>query len=268
MKYGFIGCGNMGSALAKTVCKSVDSKDVMLSSRTMEKAQLLAKKLNCTFGSNKQVAENCDFIFLGVKPQMLDALLTELVPTFKQRYTSRPFTLVSMVSGISISQIQEMLENDYPIIRIMPNTAVAVEEGMIQYCYKNVDKNSLDSWLNAMSKAGHLDEIDEQLIDVASALSGCGPAWAYQFIEALADGAVSLGLSRDKSIEYASQMLLGAAKMVLETKKHPAQLKDEVCSPKGSTIQGVRILEENGFRGIVIDAVIAAYEKTKKLGEK
>lgn len=268
MKYGFIGCGNMGSALAQAVCKSVDSKEVMLSNRTMEKAKQLAEKLSCAYGTSQQVAENCDFIFLGVKPQMLAELLGELVPTFKERYAHRPFTLVSMASGISIEQIQKMLGYDYPIIRIMPNTAVAVEEGMIQYCYKNVDKDSLNTWLNAMNKAGKLDEIDESLIDASSALSGCGPAWAYQFIEALADGAVSLGLPRAKAIEYASQMLVGAGKMVLETKKHPGQLKDEVCSPKGSTIQGVRILEENGFRGIVMDAVIAAYEKTKKLGDK
>ncbi len=268
MRYGFIGCGNMGSALAQAVCKSVDSKDVMLSNRTMEKAQNLAIKLNCAYGTNQQVAENCDFIFLGVKPQMLAELLEELVPTFQKRYAHRPFTLVSMVSGISIEQIQMMLGYDCPTIRIMPNTPVAVEEGMIQYCYKNVNKDSLDAWLNAMNKAGHLDEIDESLIDAASALSGCGPAWAYQFIEALADGGVALGLPRAKAIEYASQMLVGAGKMVLETKKHPGQLKDEVCSPKGSTIQGVRVLEEKGFRGTVMDAVIAAYEKTKKLGEK
>ena len=123
-------------------------------------------------------------------------------------------------------------------------------------------------WLAAMAPAGRLDEVPESLMDAASAVSGCGPAWAYQFIEALADGGVAAGLPRAKAQEYAAQMLLGSARVVLESGKHPGELKDAVCSPGGSTIQGVRLLEERAFRGAVTDAVLAAYEKTKDLGKK
>ena len=130
------------------------------------------------------------------------------------------------------------------------------------------EPEKMAEWLTAMAPAGRLDAVPESLIDAASAVSGCGPAWAYQFIEALADGGVAAGLPRAKAQEYAAQMLLGSARMVLETGKHPGELKDAVCSPGGSTIQGVRLLEERAFRGAVTDAVLAAFEKTKDLGKK
>ena len=132
----------------------------------------------------------------------------------------------------------------------------------------DVEPEKMAEWLTAMAPAGRLDAVPESLIDAASAVSGCGPAWAYQFIEALADGGVAAGLPRAKAQEYAAQMLLGSARMVLETGKHPGELKDAVCSPGGSTIQGVRLLEERAFRGAVTDAVLAAFEKTKDLGKK
>ena len=153
------------------------------------------------------------------------------------------------------------------IIRMMPNTPVALGAGMIQYCCDDVGPAQLQEWLAAMQPAGRLDEVPETLIDAASAVSGCGPAWVYQFIEALADGGVAAGLPRAKAQEYAAQMVLGSARMVLESGNHPGALKDAVCSPGGSTIQGVRLLEERAFRGAVTDAVLAAYEKTKELGK-
>ena len=123
------------------------------------------------------------------------------------------------------------------------------------------------SFRNLMAPAGLVDQVPEGLIDAASCVSGCGPAWVYQFIEALADGGVACGLPRAKAQEYAAQMVLGSAKLVLESGKHPGELKDAVCSPGGSTIQGVRVLEERGFRGAVTDAVLAAYDKTKEMGK-
>ena len=151
----------------------------------------------------------------------------------------------------------------------MPNTACAVGQGVLLVCANaNVTAQELADFEAMMEHSGVVDRIDEKLIDAASAVSGCGPAWAYQFIEALADGGVAAGLPRAKAQEYAAQMLLGSARMVLETGKHPGELKDAVCSPGGSTIQGVRLLEERAFRGAVTDAVLAAFEKTKDLGKK
>ena len=138
---------------------------------------------------------------------------------------------------------------------------------MIQYCTSGVTAEEEADFLRLMAPAGRLDAVPETLIDAASCVSGCGPAWVYQFIEALADGGVACGLPRAKAQEYAAQMLLGSARMVLETGKHPGELKDAVCSPGGSTIQGVRTLEQRAFRGAVTDAVLAAYDKTKELGK-
>ena len=156
----------------------------------------------------------------------------------------------------------ELAGGSFPVIRVLPNTPVSVGEGMVLYtCSPEVSDDELKSFLSAMSGAGRFSETEEALIDAGSAISGCGPAFADMFMEALADGGVTCGLSRAKALEYAAQMLLGTAKLYLESGKHPGELKDAVCSPGGATIQGVRVLEERGFRGAVMDAVIAAYEK-------
>ena len=267
MKYGFIGCGNMGGAVARAVCNGAGAGDVLLANRTPAKAEALAAELGCACGTNEQVAGICDFIFLGVKPQMMEDMLDELAPVLEARAEDRPFVLVTMAAGLTINQIRQMAGSGYPVIRMMPNTPVALGAGMIQYCYDDVEPEQLAEWLSAMSPAGCLDEVPEHLIDAASAVSGCGPAWCYQFMEALADGGVAAGLPRAKAQEYAAQMVLGSARMVLESGLHPGALKDAVCSPGGSTIQGVRLLEERAFRGAVTDAVLAAYEKTKELGK-
>ena len=252
MKYGFIGCGNMGGAVARAVCKGAGAGDVLLANRTPAKAQALAEELGCACGTNEEVASICDFIFLGVKPQMMADMLDELAPALEARAESRPFVLVTMAAGLSMQQIRMMAGSGYPIIRMMPNTPVALGDGMIQYCSDDVEPEKMAEWLTAMAPAGRLDAVPESLIDAASA----------------ADGGVAAGLPRAKAQEYAAQMLLGSARMVLETGKHPGELKDAVCSPGGSTIQGVRLLEERAFRGAVTDAVLAAFEKTKDLGKK
>lgn len=263
MKYGFIGCGNMGGAVARAVCKGAGASNVMLANRTAAKAEKLAAELGCKTGTNAEVAQSCDFIFLGVKPQMMEDMLDDLAPVLSGREN---FVLVTMAAGLSMARIRQMAGDAYPIIRIMPNTPVALGEGMIQYCSDDVPQEMMEAFLAAMQPAGQLDALDERLIDAASSVSGCGPAWAYQFIEALADGGVAAGLPRAKAQQYAAQMLLGSARLVLERGQHPGQLKDAVCSPGGSTIQGVRLLEERGFRGAVMDAVLAAYDKTKEMG--
>ena len=174
---------------------------------------------------------------------------------------------VSMLAGISLDHLAEMLGGEKKIIRIMPNTPSAVGQGlMLVSANDRVTAEELAAFKALMAESGLLDDLPEHLIDAASAVSGCGPAYAYMFVEALADGAVKCGVSRAKAMRYAAQMLLGSASLLLETGEHPSALKDAVCSPGGSTIAGVAALEDRGFRGAAIAAVEAAYRRTKELG--
>lgn len=262
--YGFIGCGNMGGALAIGVCKAVGPEKVMLSNRTPKKAEDLAKNLGCVATSVSDIVENADFIFLGVKPQMMKALGEEIGEALKKR-TSR-FVLVSMAAGLTIQDIKSIFRMDSPVIRVSPNTPVAIGEGIVLYtCSSEVTAEEKQDYAFSMSECGLVSEIPEGLHAIGGTLSGCGPAFADMFVEALADGAVACGLPRKTALEMAAQMIVGAGKLLVETGRHPGELKDAVCSPGGTTIQGVRTLEEKGFRAAAMDAVIAAYEKNLSL---
>lgn len=262
MNYGFLGCGNMGGALVKALSKV--TKDITVTDRS-GKAKALADSLGIRYGTAEEIAATCDRIFLAVKPHMMADLLKPLQQTLQQR---RPL-LITMAAGLTVSAIEEMAGGELPVIRIMPNTPVAVGKGMTQFCRTElVDEAAIASFREDLRFSGQLDELEERLIDAASALSGCGPAYVYLFIEALADGAVACGIPRAKAMEYAAATLIGAGEMVLATGQHPGALKDAVCSPGGSTIAGVRALEQHGFRGTVMDCVAAAFEKNKELGKK
>lgn len=261
---GFIGCGNMGSAIAKAVCAACNPADVVLANRTRAKADLLAQQLGCKVGTNAEAAA-CDWVFLGVKPQMMEGVLAELSPLFAQKKNHT--ILVSMAAGITTTRLQALSGGNYPVVRIMPNTPSAIGAGVVQYCTLGLSAAEETQFQTLLAPAGLVDPLAENLMDAASSVSGCGPAFVYPFIEALADGGVAAGLPRDKALAYAAQMVAGSARMVLESGLHPGALKDAVCSPGGSTIQGVRILEERGMRGAVIDAVLAAYDKNKDMGK-
>ena len=259
MKIGFIGTGNMGGALAVAAAKSGEA-EVLLANRTKAKAEALAERIGAAVSGNEMIAEEAEHIFLGVKPQMIVDVLKGIAPALKAR-RSAP-VLISMVTGPDIARIQELAGGDYPVIRITPNMPAAVGEGVFFFaCCENCDKALLEAFLRYMAPAGKLFPLEEKLQDAGSAVAGCGPAFAAMFLEAMADGGVACGLPRAAAVQYAAQMMLGTAKMVLETNQHPGALKDSVCSPAGSTIQGVRTLEERGMRAAVFDAVIAAYEK-------
>ena len=261
---GFIGTGNMGSAVARAVARSGLAETILLSNRTPAKAEKLAAELpNSAQSSNEEIARSAQRIFLGVKPQLMGLVLSPLKPILSSREDR--FVLATMAAGLSCDQIQDLLDLDCPVIRMMPNTPAAIGAGVVQYCGQGVTVEELDSFAALIAPAGLVDPVPESLIDAASALSGCGPAFAYLFLEALSDGGVACGLPRDKATAYAAQMLAGSARMVLESGGHPGALKDAVCSPGGTTIQGVRALERSGFRGAAMEAVIAAYEKTLKL---
>lgn len=260
MKYGFIGCGNMGGAIARALSKS--TKNITLCDPYAAKA--LAEELSCTEGHNEVAAGTCDCLFLAVKPQVLSTVIAPIAHILAEH---KPL-IVTMAAGVEIKKIENMIGAPLPVIRIMPNTPVSVGNGTILYCHNDlVTQDMLTTFLNDMHYAGLLDPITENLIDAASALSGCGPAYVYMFIEALADGAVACGVPRAKALTYAANTLVGAAQMVLQTKEHPGALKDAVCSPGGSTIAGVKTLEEHGFRGAVMECVQAAFLRTKELGK-
>lgn len=263
--FGFIGTGNMGGALASAAAKAMPAESIFLSNRTAEKALALAEKLGCRAVSAEETAK-CAYVFLGVKPQMMAGLLSDIAPVLAAR--TDEFVLVSMAAGLTIADIRRMAGGDYPVIRIMPNTPVAVGCGIILYdASENVSAEALAQFCENLRFAGILDPLPEKLIDAGSAVAGCGPAFASLFMEALADGAVACGLPRDKALKYTAQMLLGTAQLALQTGEHPGRLKDAVCSPGGSTIAGVRALEQGNFRGSTMDAVESAYHRTKELGK-
>ena len=257
MKVGFIGTGNMGGALAHAAAQSPAPAELLLSNRTPEKAQALAQQLGATVSDNETIAQTCDYIFLGVKPQMMADLLAR---------RQEGFVLVSMAAGLTLQRLREMAGLSCPILRIMPNTACAVGAGLTLYVPSpEVTEEQLSAFLTLMSASGRLEPLEEHLIDAGSAVAGCGGAFVSLFLEALADGAVTCGLPRDKARRYAAQMVLGTAQLALQSGQHTAAMKDAVCSPGGTTIAGVRALERGGFRSAAMEAVIAAYEKTLAL---
>ena len=303
---GFIGTGNMGRALAKAVAlknnavsNAEQEWNLLLSNRTPAKAEALSRETGGEVTDNRTIAAYADYIFLGVKPQMMADMLTEIAPVLKERAGgSDPdpgadsaaetaasagaadrhrFILVTMAAGLTMERIAELAGGAYPVIRIMPNTPAAIGEGMILHSHNElVSDEEVTEFTSMLSAAGQLIALPERLIDAGSAVSGCGPAFVYMFIEALADGGVACGLPRKDAYILAAQMAAGSARMVLQGAgaesagstsgfMHPGVLKDAVCSPGGTTIEGVRTLEEAGFRGAVMDAVIAAYEKNAAL---
>ena len=263
--FGFIGTGSMGSALARAACRW-RPEQVVVTNRTLDKAVALAEELDCDLAmDNAAVAREAKFILLGVKPHAMGQLLAQLAPVLRAR--ADRYLLVSMAAGLSVARLGEMLGFEAPILRIMPNTPAAVGEGMILYCPgPAVREQELEEFCDKMSAAGRFDRLEERWMDAASALTGCGPAFAYLFLEALADGGVACGLPRPKALEYAAQTLAGSAQLALATRRHPGQLKDEVCSPGGSTIAGVFALEQGGLRAAVMDAVQKSCQANRRLG--
>ena len=263
MRYtlGFIGVGNMGSALVAAAVKTLGGASIAVCDTNEEKTKLLAEGYGVTILSAEAIAEKCEFVILGVKPYAVESVITKIKPHLVK---NQEVVLVSMAAGVSLWQISRYLEEELALIRIMPNTPCAVGAGVIQYAAENLSEDKKAVFVSAFSAAGFVDEIDESKIDAASAISGCGPAFVYLFAEALADGAVECGLSRDKAILYAAKTLQGAGKMIEEFGQL-SNLKDAVCSPGGTTIVGVHALEKGGLRAAAMDAVVSAYQRTLEL---
>ena len=266
MKIGFIGCGNMGSALVKAVAECVCEKELLLCDHHEERTKALATLCDGSFCGLETVASESDILFLGVKPQVLDTLAYELCPLLEARADAP--VLVSMAAGVSLWSLGRMFPDGAKLVRIMPNLPVSIGAGVILYCAEEtVSEKELSTVLALLEKAGSLVPVPESKFDAATSVSGCGPAFAAMFAEALADGAVQCGLPRKTALTLAAETLKGTSEMLLQTETHPDALKDAVCSPGGTTIEGVLALENGGFRAAAANAVIAAFKKTLALQE-
>ncbi len=269
----FIGTGNMGSALLHAACRTIDPSRIHITDYQLEKVESQAWELGCCCeSSNIDAVLKGNYIFLCVKPQVMGSVLEEIALTLKDCLDrGEKKVIISIAAGIQISYIKEKLAacgESLPVIRVMPNTPAAIGKGMLAIAAgPETEDETVRDVMEILSDAGRVERLAENLMDQFTVVSGCSPAFVYMFIEALADGGVMTGLPRSQALTYAAQTVLGAAAMVLETGKHPGELKDAVCSPAGSTIAGVAKLEEKGFRSAAIEAVKAGYEKNVKLGK-
>ena len=262
-RFGFIGVGNMGGALAKAASRS--TKQIILCDHDAEKAASLAQRIGCEFADSRTVAAESEYVFLGVKPQMMSDMLEEIMGTLEKH---RDVILVSMAAGLSIKTIRKMAGGSYKVIRIMPNLAVEVGKGEILYTTsENVSKVDIGKFLNLMKHAGHLTGIEEEMMDAGCAVSGCGPAFVYKFVRGLAQGGVEAGLDPETALALAIQTVRGAAKMLESGADTIDNMIEKVCSPGGSTIEGVKKLDEAGMEEAVHDAVATAYKRNVELGQ-
>lgn len=273
-KIAFIGAGNMGGALVMGICKTIDPQQVVIFDLDTAKTAALSEKTGCAVAETAfKACENAEYVVLAVKPQQLRNVQALLVPAMRAaREKGIQQKILSIAAGITLKDLAEIPQaNDFdlPVFRMLPNTPSEIGEGLNIYAENSLATDEMCAELEYLfTNCGLTERVTEQILDVASAVSGCTPAFAYMFIDALADGAVRCGLPRDKAIRYAAQAVKGAAAMVLETGRHPDVLKDAVCSPGGSTIVGVATLENAAFRAAAANAVFYANEKNLDLGKK
>lgn len=262
-KIGFIGTGVMGGALARAVSKN--EKDVLLSNVPESTAEALAKELGCGSCNNETVAKQCEYIVLAVKPQVIRSVLCEIAPVLEKRKDN--FVLITIAAGISVDTVRKETGIRCPVIRLMPNTPVLVGKGVILCVFDGVSDGSKQEFFRMFAAAGFCDEIKESDIDAAGALTGCGPAFAYIVMKALSDGAVACGIDAEKATKYAEMTVSGAAELALFKGEDLEKLKEAVCSPKGTTIEGVNLLEDRKARAAFTDAVKASYKRSLELGK-
>lgn len=264
MKIGFIGTGNMGNAIIKGIIASKfnESKNINIFDLDKNKENNLVEEYGVTVQNDEiEITKNSDIIIIAVKPNIYPIVLEKI----KNSVTNKKIIL-TIGAGISIKFVENIIGSDKKVVRTMPNTPAQVLQGMTAVSFnENILENEKNNIFMLLNSFGKSVEIEEKLMHVYTGISGSLPAYVYMFIEALADGGVLEGMPRDKAYEIISQTILGSAKMVLDTKKHPAQLKDEVTSPGGTTIEAVKVLENGNFRGTVIEAVRACTKKSKKM---
>ena len=262
MKLGFIGAGNMGGAILKGILAGgkIAANDIFIRNSSDKSTEELARKNGIQACSSlKEVVTKSDIIFIGVKPYLVANVLQEIKEELADKI------VVSMAASVEIGDIESIIPN-VKVVRIMPNTPVEIGAGVIGVSFSKIVSEDEQAFIGELlNNIGIVEIISEKDMSGLTAISGSGPAYVYMFIEALADGAVLNGLRRDVAYRLAANTVLGAAKMVLETNEHPGKLKDDVCSPAGSTIEAVRVLEKNNLRSAVIECERACFEKLSKM---
>lgn len=261
-KIACIGTGAMGGAIIRAVCNKFDPNNITVSNRTLEKGKSFANDTGCRFAdNNKDCIKDAKYIFIAVKPAFLSDLFTEI-----KNDIPSDAVVISMAAGVKIEKLESFAKARY--VRIMPNVPAQIAKGMTALsCNDNITSEELSDITEILETAGKVEQVPEKLMDCVTGVSGSGPAFVFMFIEAMADAAVRCGMPRKQAYTYAAQTVMGSAALVLETGKHPGELKDSVTSPAGTTIEGVVALESNGMRNAVIEAVTASYNKSVSLGK-
>lgn len=261
---GFIGAGNMARAMiGGMIASGLTSPDnIMASSKTQQTIEIIKNEFRITTTlDNKKVAEASDYLILAIKPYMYDEILKQIKQSIKENST-----IIVIAAGINIEYMKRTLGDNQIIVKAMPNTPALVGEGMTAISFdKDISIEGKKEVLEIFKSFGRIEELDENLMDSFTAIAGSSPAYVYMMIEAMADAGVLGGIPRNKAYRMASQAVLGAAKMVLDTGMHPGQLKDNVCSPGGTTIEAVAKLEESGFRTAIIEAMRVCAEKYRRM---
>ena len=263
-KLGFIGAGNMAKAMMGGIIRNeiIPCEEIIASDAYAPSLDAARESLNIeTTENNLKVIEEAEVVVLAVKPQYYATVINEIKDHVRENQI-----ILTIAPGQTLERLNSLFGKDVKIVRTMPNTPALVCEGITGVCHNDlVTKEELDYVCNILSGFGKVEVVGENLMDVVVSVSGSSPAYVYMFIEALADGAVLDGMPRDKAYKFAAQAVMGSAKMVLDTGKHPGELKDMVCSPGGTTIESVRVLEEKGFRSAIIECMRACVNKARGL---
>ena len=264
MKIGFIGLGNMASAMIGGILKKelYSAEDIIGSDKSEDSVQKAAKIFGIhTTTDNLEVAQIADVLILAVKPQFFPEVIAEIKGAVREETL-----IISIAPGKTMEWIMEHFGKELKLVRCMPNTPALVGEGMSCVCGNaKCSSEDVDTVCRIFAGFGKTEIVEEDMIDVVVGVSGSSPAYVFMFIEAMADAAVADGMPRAQAYRFAAQAVLGSAKMVLETGKHPGELKDMVCSPKGTTIEAVRVLEEKGLRSAVFEAMKACVKKGREV---
>lgn len=262
MKLGFIGCGNMAAAIINGIVKNsnINSENIFVFDTYKPAMNKLHNELGVTICDGQDaVTDNCDILFLAVKPNVLGDVLSSI-------HTNNPL-VISIAAGKELTFLEESIDvSDARIVRVMPNINAMVGEAICAYCYnKLVTNEDIEAVEMLLSCFGKCLYIDESQFSIYSAIGGCAPAFAYMFIDSLARAGVKNGMKKDEALKIAAQTVYGSAKMILESDQHPWKLIDNVCSPGGTTIEGVTSLQADGFESAVHNAVQKAFEKDKRM---